>query len=127
MNYRSNLFGALETYLLSHRFQCLPLRSQYRRASVSGFHSVVLSVGEAVPTIAEVQLGIRLEIVEQLAYQFTAGPGDYASHSTTLLVSMGRLRGQPYQRYVLEKPADVPWVGQRHEPLHSIRGLGFFS
>ncbi len=126
MNYRSNLLGALETYLLSHRFQCLPHRSQYRRASASGFHSIVLSVGEATPAIAEVQLGIRVEIAEQLAYQFTAGPGDYASHSTTLLVPTGRLLGEPYRRYVLERPADAQQVAQEIVELIKSNGLAFF-
>jgi hypothetical protein len=127
MGYRIELLDQLKTQLAPRRFHHLPQLSQYRKVTESGFYCVVLSAGGAAPpVIAEVQLGIRLNIVEQLAYQFTTGSDAYGPHSTTLLVSMGQLQSQPYQRYVLEKPTDVPRVASVMNNFIASEGLDFF-
>lgn len=123
---RVELQNQLSTRLASYGFQELPSVSQFRRTTETGFHNVVLSVGKAQPVIAELQLGIRLDIVERLAYQFTTGLSDYGSHSTTLLVSTGHLLGQPYQRYVIEDPTEVAAVARAMSNAVESVGLDFF-
>lgn len=126
MNYRNSLLRALETNLAPVMFRCLPHLSQYRRVTEAGFHCVILSVGGALPATADLQIGIRLDIVEQLVYQFTTGLSGYGLHSTTLLVSSGRLLGQPYQRYTLEHPSDVHQVAQAMNDFMESDGFAFF-
>ncbi len=126
MNYRCLLLSELKTYLAPVMFRYLPHLSQYRRVTETGFHCVILSAGSGCPVIAELQLGIRLDIIEQLVYQFTSGLSGYGTHSTTLLVSMGRLRDQPYERYTLEHPADAQQVGQAMGDFIKSVGFDFF-
>ena len=102
----------VETRLASVMFRSLPQLSQYRRPTEGGFHSVVFSVGGAPPVFADLQVSIRLDMVEQLVHQFTTGLSSYGPNSTTLLVSASRLRGAHFQRSILERPTDVPRVAQ---------------
>ncbi|MGB3849119.1 MAG: hypothetical protein WA958_04080 [Tunicatimonas sp.] len=88
---------------------------------------MIVSVGGTLPAFAELQLGIRLDLVEQLVYQFTTGLAGYGPHSTTLLVSAGHLQGRPYHRYVLSRPTDVAEVAQAMNIFVTSDAISFFE
>ncbi|MEM9830868.1 MAG: hypothetical protein AAF944_09525 [Bacteroidota bacterium] len=83
---------------------------QFRRTNKGGYSSVVLSAGGRQPTEVEVFLGIRINLVEELIYQFTSGLTGYGSYSTTLLVPTRKIASEFPYFYSLATNADIPVI-----------------
>lgn len=88
---------------------------------------MVVATGKSFPTLAELHLGVRLDRVEQLGYQFTLGLTEYGLHSTTLITSAGRISGQPYQRYTLDQPTDVDTTARQMMDFMDAAGFDFLN
>ncbi len=103
----NGLYAALKESLNALNFVEILAKRQFQRANSSGYSSVVLSVAGREPTEIEVFLGIRINLVEELVYQFTNGLRDYGPFSTTLLVSGRKVAPEFPYFYRLAKEADV--------------------
>ncbi len=81
---------------------------QLRRQTSFGFEHIVVSLS-TYPEVSllEFFIGLRHELVERTAFQFTNGHKGFAPQSHTLLVPMSLLMGQKILRYHIHKPEDV--------------------
>lgn len=121
------LLSRLEPFFVLHGFTPLAAHHQFRKVNNGGFCSVVISVGNSFPALAELHLGIRVDLVEQLAYQFTTGLTEYGPHSTTLITSAGRIVEKPYYRFPLERPSDTDVVAEQMEQFMQTEGFAFLD
>ncbi len=72
----------------------------FQRQFESGFKSCIISVSEYKAEFwVELSIGIRFNIVENLANQFTLTLKDYHQHTHTILTSYGRMIGNQYFRF----------------------------
>ncbi len=123
----SILLHQLNTLVRSQSYELLEAQNQLRKRTDSGFHNVIVAAGAAVPTLVELHLGIRINIVEDLVYQFTNGISGYGPHSTTLIASAGRIEGMPYLRYELNEIAEVPAIVQQMNAFLVAKGFDFLQ
>ena len=123
----STLLHRLEAGIGSADYQLLLPLHQLRKETGSGFHSIIIAAGPATPTLAELHLGIRIDVVEDLVYQFTSGLAGYGPHSTTLIASAGRVQGVPYWRYELSKPDDCAAVARQMSEFLEAAGFLFLQ
>ncbi|TXB61458.1 hypothetical protein [Phaeodactylibacter luteus] len=84
----------------------LPRLHQFRREEPTGFRCIILALSP-VPegALLELHLGIRLQLVEQMAFPYTNGLQGFMPDSMTLAFPLSRLFGKPFQRF------DVPFEG----------------
>ena len=121
------LWSEVNPYFASHGFTRIDAPPQFRKVHKGGFECVVISVGNTLPTLAELHVGIRLDTLEQLVYQFTAGLNDYGPHSTTLITSSGRILGQPYHRFSIEQASDIYSVAEQMKQFMQSDGFAFLE
>lgn len=124
---REELLKRLSRYFSAYRYSLLIAQNQFRKTTDHGFHNVILSTGNEFPALATLHLGIRLDMVERLVYQFTSGLAEYSPHSTTLITSAGRVLGQPYHEYSIEKAADINAVTREMEYFMESEGFIFLE
>lgn len=121
------LYYALEDYFLSQSFLAIPTLQQFRKATAQGFITVIVSAPAPWPTLAELHLGVRINLVETLVYQFTNGLAGYSKHSTTLITSSGNILDDPYQRYAVENERATPNVVQQMRDFMEQLGFAFLE
>lgn len=121
------LLRSLAQYAHLQNYELLATHYQLRQITDQGFISLTVAAGPTFPTLAELHLGVRIDLVEQLVYQFTTGLSGYGPHSTTLITSTGRIVGKPYQRYPLERPEDVSAVVQQMKDFLWTTGFSFLE
>ncbi len=94
------LLDELLLWLGAEGFYQIPSVHQLRRDTGFGFENVVVSVSNYEDlSMIEFFLGVRHDLVEKTAFQFTNGHKAFAPNSHTLLVPMALLNGQKIQRY----------------------------
>ena len=121
------LIEEVSPFLIKYGFDLLFAPRQFRKIHSGGFCNVIVTVGNSLPALAELHVGIRLDLVEQLAYQFTTGLIEYGPHSTTLITSAGRIIGQPYHRFSLEHPSDINTVAEQVRQFMQTDGFAFLE
>ncbi len=94
------IFTPLIPFFAEAGFAYLPALKQFRKDMPNGFQNVVISISHYEnSSVVEAHLGIRLESVEQMAFQFTMGLTGFQQDSHTLITSIGRLKDKKYERY----------------------------
>lgn len=93
----------------------LPNLHQFRREEPTGFRCVILSLSP-VPegALLEVHLGIRSQLVEQMAFPYTNGLQGFLPDSMTLVFPLSKLFGKRFQRF------DVPPDGLPEAVLRTL-------
>jgi hypothetical protein len=110
--------------LATQNFYPFPAQHQLRRNKTFGFESVVVSVSSYEDvSLVEFFLGIRHELVEKTAFQFTNGHKAFAPNSHTLLVSMALLLGKKIQRYSLKTQDEIEGVVS--DFLENLKEVGY--
>ena len=122
-----SLLTQLEDFFGACNFTPLWPYQQFRKKHSGGFTATIISAGNAWPSFAELHLGVRVDLVEQLVYQFTSGLAEYGPHSTTLITSAGRILGRPYFRYSLESPSDITVAAEQMKQFMDSEGFGFLE
>jgi len=96
-------FESLGFVLIAH-----PKYLQYKKAFNGGFQSCVFTVLERNNTFwIEINVGVRIDIVEKLANQFTLTLKDYHDESQTIMSTYGRIMGQPYFRFKIQNEEEL--------------------
>ena len=123
----SSLIKSLAQYTRPYDYELFAAQHQLRQTTHQGFFNIIVAAGSTFPTLAELHFGIRIDLVEQLVYQFTTGLAGYGPHSTTLIASSGRIVGQPYLRYPIDQVADVETVAQQMKDFMWAEGFPFLQ
>lgn len=117
----------LKKRLAERDYFFMPQLNQFRRVTPTGFQCIILNW---IPCenghILEVNLGVRHDAVEDLAYPFTSGLPELQS-TFTLFTSLGKLFEQPIQRFAIQSEADIlPAVNAIQKGIMS-RGISFLE
>ncbi|MGB1243180.1 MAG: hypothetical protein ACPG49_11705 [Chitinophagales bacterium] len=81
---------------------------QYKKTFHGGFQSCIFTVLERNKTFwIEINIGVRIDIVEKLANQFTLTLKDYHNESQTVTSTYGRIMGQPYFRFKVQAQEEL--------------------
>ncbi|WKN46049.1 hypothetical protein [Tunicatimonas pelagia] len=123
----NKLYSELALTLISLDYEAFPARRQFRRISENGYHSMILSVAGQQPTEIEVFLGIRIDMVEELAYQFTDGLKEYGPYSTTLIVPARKISSEPQYFYSLTTEGDIPEIQRKIMLFMNEQGFPFLK
>lgn len=105
----NNIYTTLAPLFEAQGYQLISAEKQFRLATRNGYRSVFIHVnGDAYQQSINLQLGIRLDVVEELVQQFLqevviAG----YKESMTILGSYSRLVHQPYKRFLVKDQADL--------------------
>lgn len=96
-DYKTALFIGLQPFFEDHGFKYIPRLNQYRKTLDTKFQNVIPSISIYDDTcIIEVNIGVRINQVEELVHQFTTHTEAFKSDTNTLMISLGRLRfGKP--------------------------------
>lgn len=95
-----NLAASNKAFFQERGFEYLPEWKQYRQTSEKGFKNVVFATKiYDKEYVVEVNLGLRLDAVEELVYPYLRHLKAYAEQSTSFICSVGRILEQPYWRY----------------------------
>ncbi|MEM9671920.1 MAG: hypothetical protein ACFB15_26285 [Cyclobacteriaceae bacterium] len=117
----------LEQHLAPLNFEKTPHLKQFRRACKGGYQCIVLSLAGQHPLEIEIFLGVRLDLVEELVYQFTMGLREYRPHSTTLLTPAKKVTEKAELRYELHQESDVEKVGNDIKEFMLTYGYDFLD
>lgn len=80
-----------------------PKYLQFKRQFKGGFQTCLFAILQNEKTFwIELSVGVRVDIVEKLANQFTLTLKDYQSETHTILTTYGRIMGEPYFRFKVE-------------------------
>ena len=113
---------AFQQFARTREMTWLAAQQQYRGKTATGFRALILSLSHyAADSVLEVHLGLRHELVESTAFRYTNGLSGFAPNSLTVVASTAKLRGHPFDRYVLKTRADaeraagalLPWLENR--------------
>lgn len=108
-------------------FQLMKHLHQFRKKTDGGFQNIIISVSGSEPVLVEINIGTRVDLVEELAYQFTTGLRSFQENSNTLITSMGRIIQQPYFRFEVTRTDDVQEVADRICGFMQEQGFGFLD
>jgi hypothetical protein len=123
----NQLFERLEPFFKAYEFMLLRHLYQFRKQTENGFQNVILSVSGSQPVLVEVNLGTRINMVEELAYQFTTGLDVFQENSNTLITSLGRIVNDPYKRFEANHEADVPAIADSIREFMLQQGFAFLE
>lgn len=94
------VFELLSPFFSEKGYECLPEYKQFRKHFAGGFQCVILSMSAYERELwIEVNLGIRIDAIEQLVHQFVPSLSLSEAQNNTAVISVGKLIQQPYFRY----------------------------
>jgi len=123
----AGLYEQLGQWLIPLDYVAVPQLKQFRRAFGGGHQCVVLSSAGQHPLEIEVFLGVRVDLVEDLAYQFTMGLNEYGPHSTTLLIPAKKVAEKAELRYELNRELDISQISSNIEEFMLTYGYAFLD
>ncbi len=122
------LLRMCEEFFNAHSYKLILEKKQFRRITVAGFHSIIFNANAiANEWWIEVHLGVRSQLIEELAQQFLELPLDYRSEATTWITSIGKLSGEPYFRYKVKTENDLKEMVQSVQDFMLQKGFPFIA
>ena len=105
-----------------------PRNLQFKRKFEGGFQSCFFTVLERNKTFwIELSVGVRIDIVEKLANQFTLILEDYQSESHTIMSTYGRILGKPYFRFKVETEEEFVMACEKMRDFLEEIGFDFMQ
>jgi hypothetical protein len=104
----SLLIERLSDFLEPSGFVWQVAYSQFRREHPGGFANIIVSsVAEETQLVTQVNIGVRVEAVEQRVQPFLGTLQDFRPEANTVIVSLGKLSGKPYLRWKSRNTEEV--------------------
>lgn len=122
------LYHELYDFFYDHEFDLLPGKKQFRRILSSGFQSIIFSPSEYEEELwLEVNLGIRLNFVEELVQQFLDNHLPYQQDALTMVSSIGKLSDNKYFRYKIAQKDDLFYACEEIKTFMKATGFEFLN
>ena len=123
-----SLYNHLTHFLSKRSFALLADYKQFRKETSTGFQNVIISSSRYAEELwIEVNLGVRVDMIEDLAQQFLDIPTEYRQHANTLITSFGRLSDTKYLRYKIVNQEDVEICFEAIKDFMNDRGFEFLE
>lgn len=127
-NLETSLYQQLKEYFSLHAFKLLPEYKQFRKDTDIGFQNIIISVTKYdKEIIVEVNIGVRVNLVEDFAQQFLDVPIEYRQHANTIITSIGKLSNTKYLRYKIENEEDVNTCYEAIRDFMHEQGFAFLD
>jgi hypothetical protein len=124
----TNLYHLLNQNFSKKGFYLIPELFQFRRLNETGFQNIILTSTRYEAEIwVEVNIGVRIDMVENLAQQFLDVIPEYRQHANTIITSIGRLSDTKYLRYKIANEEDVTFSAQTIKDFMKERGFDFLE
>lgn len=122
------IYQKLEEYLKPKGFTLVGRLNQFRKTSSIGFQTVIVSLSHYDDlSILEVHLGVRNDLIEKMAFQFTNGSPIYREDSLTLVASVGKLQGKRWLRHEIQSGQDLTTALQQTLLFLEQKGLAWLE
>ncbi len=122
----SELHALLNDFFATRDFVLKPTLKQYRRETSAGFQNFILSFSKSQQEFyLDVNIGVRIEHIEQIAQQFLETLPAFQLETNTLIVSVGKLNNNKYFRYRIGTADDLPLVSEQVKEFVTQQGLPF--
>jgi hypothetical protein len=123
----NKLLEYLQPVFEKQNFKLMKHLHQFRKTTANGFLNTIVSVSGREPVLVEINIGTRIDLVEELAYQFTTGLRSFQENSNTLITSMGRIMQQPYFRFEVHQSVDIREVAEQIKAFMETQGFDFLE
>lgn len=124
----TSLYHHLNEFLAQKSFFLLPEYQQFRCNTPIGFQNMIISFSKSANEVwVEVNIGVRVNLVEDFAQQFLDVPTEYRQHANTIITSIGRLNDIKYLRYKIENEEDVIACYEAIRDFMLERGFDFLN
>jgi hypothetical protein len=125
---QARLSEALTPYFENRGYRYHPALRQFRRPLAGGFFSFVLSVSPYEDImLAEGHVGLRLDAVEDTAYQFTNGLQGFRSDSFTLITPLGKLANRHPLRYHIKDEESLQRCAEEMSHWFEAKAIPFLK
>lgn len=122
------LYHELYDFFYDYEFDLVPAKKQFRRPISSGFQSVIFSPSEYDEELwLEVNLGIRINLIEDLAQQFLDNHRPYQQDAMTLITSIGKLSNNKYFHYKIAQKDDLFYACEEIKKFMETTGFQFLN
>lgn len=122
------LYEKLYDFFDEHEFEMHASKKQFRRFTVNGFQNVLFSASEYEGEFwLEVNLGIRIDAVEQMVQQFLDNQKGFHEDAMTAIVSIGRLTNNKYFKYKVVSEDDLESVCLLIQEFMHSQGFQFLN
>ncbi|MFT5618934.1 MAG: hypothetical protein ACI85I_002169 [Arenicella sp.] len=122
------LYDKLYDFFVEHEFEMNAPKKQFRRLTNNGFQNVLFSTSEYEGEIwLEVNLGVRINAVEQIVQQFLDNQKGFREDAMTVIVSVGKLTNNKYFRYKVVNEDDLESVCLAVKEFMRTQGFQFLN
>lgn len=126
--FETTLYAQLSEFFQDRGFVLLAEKKQFRRPFADGFQNVIFSVSYHEREYwLDVNLGIRFDMIEEIAQQFLENLPAYRRETNTVIISIGKLCDNQYFRYKIVTPQDLDDACQEIQQFMENRGFLFFE
>ena len=126
--FETKFYDQLDSFFQLHGFGFLTDQNQYRKSTQNGFQNIIFSISESHNVFwVEVNFGVRLEFVEQIAQQFLNNSFGYRPAANTLVISIGKFLEKKYFRYKVSNEEDFDLVTQEIRSFFEEKGFAFLK
>ena len=102
------LAEAMQDSPILRGYTWLPGKRQFRCTTAAGFQDLIFSISAYEDAVwAELHLGLRLSAVEDVVLHFTRTLPGFHPDAHTVILSEGKLIGQPYLRHEVRHTTDL--------------------
>ncbi|MEO1414687.1 MAG: hypothetical protein AAFW00_05380 [Bacteroidota bacterium] len=122
------LADQLSHILSSTGYEVIEGKKQLRKGRFSGFQNVIYAVSAYADSVwVEFHLGIRVDAIEQMAGRFTRTLPGWRADAHTVVVSEGKLQGQPYMRRTAKTVQDLDRIVDEFHHFWEDKGAQFLD
>lgn len=121
------VINELRPFFMAYDYSWIPHYQQFRRLTSNGFHNLLINIKGDKPQLVDIKLGCRIDMVEDLVYQFTTGLLGYQEHSNTFIASLGEIIGQSYFKYEISDKQEAVTVSEAIKGFMLSKGLDFIE
>lgn len=102
------IYAIFEDWLKRKKFVALPQLNQFRKATDKGFQNIFFTITNYDDGLmVDINLGIRIDIIENTAYQFTNGLKGFAPASNTAITHPKKINSTCNNRYFITTQEDL--------------------
>ncbi|GEM_PF-598301 len=124
----THLYTSLNDFLSQKDFEMRPDLKQFRRETPTGFQNIILSFSPyQAETYLEVNIGTRLNMVEEIVQQFLDNMPEFWRQANTVVVSVGKINDAKYFRYRIADDEDLHVCTEQVIEFMDQRGFMFLE
>ncbi len=122
------MFADLQPFFIENGFQADAQTGTFRSLHAEGWLTVaIVESDQLTGQLAELQLGIRHTVIEEIVYPFAMGLQSTGSEAHTLMVSQGQIEGDVDRREWLRDEADAVIVARQWQQWMLEKGFAWLD